>query len=195
MSLFSLMIESAEFKALTLLRVSCDAASYPLTATCTVGPNGKPCEGGADGATGTVSFKQDCADCPTTVAYDISGMTEGKHGFHIHEKADFSNGCKSAGPHWNPHGKTHGNLGDVVCHAGDLGNISADSAGVATGSVESSLVKLDGEFSVVGRSVMVHADADDLGQGDHSEPGTNGKTSQTTGNAGGRIACGDIVLQ
>ena len=44
-----------------------------------------------------------------------------------------------------------------------------------------------GEFSVVGRSVMVHADEDDLGKGGHS-------LSATTGNAGARVACGEIKL-
>ena len=41
---------------------------------------------------------------------------------------------------------------------------------------------------------MIHEDPDDLGKGDHSEPGVNGKTSLTTGNAGARIACGEILL-
>jgi hypothetical protein len=44
-----------------------------------------------------------------------------------------------------------------------------------------------GEFSVVGRSVMVHADEDDRGKGGHS-------LSLTTGNAGARVACGEIRL-
>lgn len=44
-----------------------------------------------------------------------------------------------------------------------------------------------GEYSVVGRSIMVHADADDLGQGGH-------ELSCTTGNAGARVACGEIQL-
>jgi len=35
---------------------------------------------------------------------------------------------------------------------------------------------------------------DDLGKGDSSEIGTQGKTSKTTGNAGGRLACGVIGL-
>ena len=49
------------------------------------------------------------------------------------------------------------------------------------------LIKLTGETTVVGRSVMVHADHDDLGKGNNSEPGTNGKTSLATGNAGARL--------
>merc|ERR1712232_42204 len=45
--------------------------------------------------------------------------------------------------------------------------------------------------------MMVHADPDDLGNGDNSEPGpppVNGKASKVTGNAGARIACGEIKL-
>ena len=60
------------------------------------------------------------------------------------------------------------------------------------------LIKLSREFSVIGRSFMVHADEDDLGRGDNSEPGpppVNGKASKATGNAGGRIACGEIKLK
>ena len=47
-------------------------------------------------------------DDKTQIEYTVHGLTPGKHGFHIHEKADFSNGCLSAGPHYNPHGKNHG---------------------------------------------------------------------------------------
>ena len=54
---------------------------------------------------------------------------------------------------------------------------------------------LAGEHTVVGRSFMVHEDPDDLGKGDNSEPGpppVNGKCSFVTGNAGARLACGEI---
>ena len=46
---------------------------------------------------------------------------------------------------------------------------------------------LHGEHSVVGRSCVTHAGVDDLGQGGH-------ELSSTTGNAGGRLACGVIGL-
>lgn len=44
-----------------------------------------------------------------------------------------------------------------------------------------------GEYSVIGRSFMVHALVDDLGKGGH-------ELSPTTGNAGARLACGEITL-
>merc|ERR1711920_888844 len=106
-------------------------------------------------------------------------------------------GCNSAGPHYNPHKKTHGAPGDEERHVGDLGNIEPDASGVAKGEIVDKLIKLEGEFSVIGRSFMVHADRDDLGQGNNDQPGpppVNGKASKATGNAGARIACGEIKL-
>ena len=104
----------------------------------------------------------------------------------------------SAGPIYNPFKKKHGGPNDAERMVGDLGNIEADSTGTAKGVMTSTLVKLYGPYSVVGRSFMVHADADDLGKGDNSEPGPppkNGKCSKVTGNCGGRIACGEIKFQ
>ena len=91
-------------------------------------------------------------------------------------------------------GKTHGAPEDEERHVGDLGNLIMDKYGASKGSMTDRMIKLQGDWSVIGRSVMVHEDPDDLGRGDHSEPGVNGKTSKTTGNAGARIACGEIVL-
>jgi hypothetical protein len=98
----------------------------------------------------------------------------------------------------NPHGKTHGAPEGEERHAGDLGNVVADASGCSEGSISDMLVRLDGAFTVIGRSVMVHGDEDDLGLGDNSDPVTkppvNGKCSKVTGNAGARIACGEILL-
>lgn len=168
--------------------------SFPIKATCDVMPKGKPCGGGEEqGPTvkGTITFEQTDADT-CVINYEITNLSPGKHGFHIHEKADFSDGCMSAGPHYNPHGKEHGAPDDENRHVGDLGNVEPGPDGVAKGQITDKLIKLTGDFTVIGRSVMVHADEDDLGRGDHSEPGVNGKTSKTTGNAGARIACGEI---
>jgi len=56
-------------------------------------------------------------------------------------------------------------------------------------------IPLTGANSIVGRAVVVHELPDDLGKGDNSVPGTQGKTSKTTGNAGARLACGVIGLK
>lgn len=95
------------------------------------------------------------------VEYEVFGLTPGNHGFHVHEKADFSNGCVSAGPHYNPFGKLHAGREDADRHAGDLGNIEADASGRAKGGFVDSVLRLEGEHSVIGRSIMVHADPDD----------------------------------
>jgi len=83
----------------------------------------------------------------------------------------------------NPHGKTHGAPSDSERHVGDLGNFKTDGQGNAQGSVSDKLIKLIGNDSVLGRTIVVHAGTDDLGQGGHEE-------SKKTGNAGGRPACG-----
>jgi len=175
------------------------APKEPLTkATCDVGPKGKPCGGGEDvgeGVYGSIRLFQRGDKC--TISYEIKGLTPGKHAFHIHEKADFSDGCTSAGPHYNPFKKTHGGPGDEERHVGDLGNIEANAEGVAKGKIVDKLVKLEGEHNVIGRSFMIHQDEDDCGTGDNSEPGpppVNGKASKATGNAGARVACGEIKI-
>jgi len=111
---------------------------------------------------------------------EISGLTPGKHGFHVHEVGDCSDPAgKSAGGHFNPEGMDHGGPHDAIRHVGDLGNLEADENGVAVMDTEDTLVALEGPNSVIGRSVIIHADADDL-------------SSQPTGAAGARVACGEI---
>uniref|UniRef100_A0A914YX07 Superoxide dismutase [Cu-Zn] n=1 Tax=Panagrolaimus superbus TaxID=310955 RepID=A0A914YX07_9BILA len=95
--------------------------------------------------------------------------------------------CTSAGPHFNPHGKTHGGPDDEIRHVGDLGNVEARSDGTGCVEKKDALISLSGEHSVIGRSMVIHAKGDDLGRGNDEE-------SKKTGNAGGRIACGVIGL-
>jgi hypothetical protein len=53
-------------------------SSDMLRATCTVGPNGKSCDGssGDTGVSGVVHFTQE-GDGPVTVSYRVTGLTEG----------------------------------------------------------------------------------------------------------------------
>lgn len=112
------------------------------------------------------------------VSGKIRNLTEGLHGFHIHEFGDLRDMAegKSAGGHFNPSGTDHGTPGHG--HAGDLGNITAGADGVAT--VDVTLKKSQLHF-FLGRCFVVHADADDL-------------KSQPSGNAGPRVGLGIIGI-
>lgn len=46
--------------------------------------------------------------------------------FDIFQFGDLSNGCLSAGSHFNPDNAAHGGNDASVRHVGDLGNIVAD---------------------------------------------------------------------
>jgi Cu-Zn family superoxide dismutase len=115
------------------------------------------------------------------VQAEITGLTPGKHGFHIHEKGDCSApDATSAGGHFNPTGTPHSGPDSEARHAGDFGNVEADSKGVAKYSRLDKHITFDGPNSILGRGVIVHANPDDL-------------SSQPAGNAGARVACGVIM--
>ncbi len=114
------------------------------------------------------------------VVADISGLTPGKHGFHIHEFGDCSDAkAASAGGHFNPGKHNHGAPDASDRHEGDLGNIEADASGKAHLELTDKALKLTGSNGILGRAVIVHEKADDL-------------KTQPTGDAGGRLACGVI---
>ncbi|KAF3914845.1 hypothetical protein ABW20_dc0104399 [Dactylellina cionopaga] len=143
---------------------------------------------GDSNVTGTVTFEQSSESSPTTITWEISGNDpNAERGMHIHTFGDNTNGCTSAGPHFNPFSKEHGAPTDENRHVGDLGNIQTDKDGKSSGSTSDSLVKLIGPESVLGRTVVVHGGTDDLGKGGHAD-------SKTTGNAGARPACGVIGI-
>ncbi|CAK1552613.1 unnamed protein product [Leptosia nina] len=117
----------------------------------------------------------------------IVGLPAGQYGFHIHEKGDLSGGCATAGPHFNPEKKQHGHPNDENRHVGDLGNVVFDENAVARIDFVDSKLSLYGPHSILGRAVVLHESDDDYGRTDHPD-------SKTTGNAGGRAACGVVGL-
>jgi len=128
--------------------------------------------------TGTVTFSK-VADGVRIVA-DVQGLSKGKHGIHVHEFGDCSSkDGSSAGGHFNPHSKSHGGPDDADRHSGDMGNIDVDANGKGRLEYVDKTITLNGTGSVIGKSVIVHANEDDL-------------KTQPTGNAGGRLACGVI---
>lgn len=127
---------------------------------------------------GTVTFE--VVGNGVRVAAIIAGLTPGKHGFHIHEFGDCSSDSgTAAGGHFNPAGLRHGAPNSDNRHAGDIGNIEADKEGNAHVEYVDPVLSLSGENSIIGRGVIVHAKEDDL-------------TTQPTGAAGERVACGTI---
>ncbi|KAL4464018.1 hypothetical protein ABPG74_005955 [Tetrahymena malaccensis] len=137
--------------------------------------------------TGKVYFKQEGDKCK--IRAEVKGLSKGKHGFHIHEYGNLIDGCKSAGAHFNPTKQTHGAPDSKERHVGDLGNIenTLSEDNVAVYEIIDHLISLYGEYNVIGRSCVIHADEDDLGLG-------NFEDSKTTGHAGARVACGPIGL-
>jgi len=111
----------------------------------------------------------------------VQHTAPGWHAVHVHEKGDCSapDGA-SAGGHFNPATKNHGSPHAPEHHAGDLGNLWVDANGAGRHVIlMPELTVADGDHSVRGRAIIVHAGVDDL-------------VSQPTGNAGGRIGCGVI---
>jgi Cu-Zn family superoxide dismutase len=124
---------------------------------------------------GTVTFTKS-GDGVKVVA-EVSGLTPGKHGFHVHEFGDCSApDAASAGSHFNPTKDPHAGHDADKRHMGDLGNLEADSSGKARLELTDKKMKLS---AVLGKAVIVHEKADDL-------------KTQPTGDAGGRVACGVI---
>jgi Cu-Zn family superoxide dismutase len=127
---------------------------------------------------GKVTFTQ--VDGGVEIVADLTGLQPGEHGFHIHEFGDCSMADgKCAGAHFNPEKKDHGGPDSANRHVGDLGNIKAGSTGEATYKRTDKLISLNGSHSIIGRSVIVHAKADDF---------------KTVTSAGDRIGCGVIGI-
>jgi len=132
---------------------------------------------------GTIKFSEE--NGAVTMFGNITGLEEGKHAIHIHEKADCSaNDGTSSGGHWNPTAQPHGAWGDEAgYHKGDIGNLTTNSEGIAT------ITKTTDEWcigcedptkDILGKAIIVHVGVDDL-------------KSQPSGDAGTRIGCAGII--
>jgi Cu-Zn family superoxide dismutase len=118
---------------------------------------------------------------------DLSGLTPGKHGFHIHENADCSAGEKAgkmvaglgAGGHFDPEHTGHHMGPDGKGHMGDLPNLIVEADGAAKKPLVAHHLKLE---DVIGHSAVIHANPDNY----TDEP--------PLGGSGTRIACA-VILQ
>lgn len=131
-------------------------------------------------ARGTVTFS--AADQGVKVEARVSGLTPGKHAYHVHLLGDCSapDGT-SAGTHFNFSGSSKNPPADIQRITGNLGELQAGENGRATATATIEDAHLQGPFSIIGRSVVVHAQAND-------------PQSPPIGAAGARVACGVIGI-
>ena len=126
---------------------------------------------------GRVTFTQDGHSIH--VHAEITGLSPGEHGFHVHEFGVWSEDGMASGGHFNPTKASHAGPDSAKRHVGDLGNVTANDKGVATLDVDDPHMSFHGASSIIGRGLVVHEKVDDL-------------KTQPTGNAGGRLAVGVI---
>lgn len=131
--------------------------------------------------TGTATFTQTNGN--VRLVLEVKNLTPGgTHAVHLHENGDCSaEDASSAGPHWNPTQEDHGKRGEGEFHSGDIANLEVDNDG--NGSIEMEVddwtIGGSEETNILNKAVIIHADPDDF-------------TSQPSGNAGARVACGVI---
>ena len=145
---------------------------------------------------GTVNLTEEGAHLRVTV--EASGLTPGFHGFHFHKVGK----CEP-----NSTAPDGGEPGNFLSAGGHL-QVGGATGHPASGDMTSLQVRQDGTAYLVtttdkltlndlhDRAVMVHAGADNFGNipDRYTHPGGTGPDEETlsTGDAGGRVACGVI---
>ena len=175
-------------KLLALATLPTLALSHPFLPTraiIKVGPNNDPTDrSGCHGLITMLTYPSG----KNIIKWNLKNCgREGYHGFHIHSVADFSDGCQSTGGHYNPTGEEHGATKDEIRHVGDMPQIYVNKWGNSRGVSMDSKAILTGEFSVVGKPLVIHEGQDDEGEGGEA-------CSKANGCAGARIACGTVEL-
>jgi Cu-Zn family superoxide dismutase len=154
-----------------------DAAALPAAGSKTVEVTIQP------KSNSSISGKATLVEVPdgVKVTLALANVPPGEHGAHVHEKGDCSApDGSSAGGHFNPAGNPHALPAATPRHLGDLGNITVDANGKGTLEIVApgANLKPNDPNSFLGRAIIIHEKKDDGGQ--------------PSGNAGGRIGCGEI---
>jgi Cu-Zn family superoxide dismutase len=118
------------------------------------------------------------------LALAVKGLPPGEHAFHVHAVGKCEPPFDSAGGHFNPDGHKHGMLAAEGAHAGDMPNLHIPADGelmveVLNTSITLEKGKPNSVFDTDGSAIVIHANKDDY-------------STDPTGNAGGRIACGVV---
>ncbi|KAG6934994.1 superoxide dismutase 3, extracellular [Chelydra serpentina] len=147
-------------------------------ATCEVKPSSN-LDADKPQVTGQVLFRQSYPNGKLEALFDLNGFPSGSNqsgrAIHIHKLGDLSNSCDSTGGHYNPFNVNHPR------HPGDFGNFYSKEGKIRKHK-PNLLATLFGPYSIMGRSIVIHEQEDDMGKG-------NNKASLENGNAGRRLAC------
>ena len=163
---------------------------------------------------GYILFEQLSINDPVMVTVELINLPNGLHGFHIHEKGltdiilknidKSENICNKLGGHFNPYKTVHGSYAlKTQRHAGDLiNNLNVNNNKVSIKFLDNLICLFDSEINcILNKSIVIHETEDDQGIPGYNAL-INNKTTLTkkesesliTGNAGNRIACGNINL-
>lgn len=120
------------------------------------------------------------------VTVEARNLPPGFHGFHIHAVGKCEPPFTSAGGHFNPTNQTHGN------HVGDLPNLLVNADGKASAVLKTARFKVADLFDTDGSALIIHADPDNHANIPSRYRPEADQATRSTGDAGGRIACGVI---
>lgn len=141
--------------------------------------------GGESGVKGTILFEQ-FENGQLWIGAYVTRLSTGSHGMHVHTNA-IEGECASAGEVFNPSGKDHGSWDSYVRKAGSLQSLVSTSEYEETElEYMDPVASLFGEDSILGRSIVIHTGADDLGLADDDG-------SKANGNSGDPLACCTIT--
>ncbi|KAG7306937.1 hypothetical protein JYU34_007059 [Plutella xylostella] len=136
------------------------------------------------GVSGELMFTQVVPNGPVTIEGNVTGLSAGLHGIHVHQTGAIKDNCKDIGPHFIAYYGRHGGPRDHIRHVGDLGNIKAEEGPVNVKIIDH-LISLSGPRSILGRSLAISKAEDDYGR-------SSTEDSALTGTSGPAVACGVI---
>ena len=177
--------------SLAMITTGCDSTDEDELAVVDIAPTSAP----NSTVQGTLEFEE--TGDGIRIFGTVTGLTPGDHGMHFHvngtcadadlpEDPDtLADPAGAAGPHFDPLATMNHAGPDTTFserHAGDTGNITADSSGTATIDAEYDGLSIAGTYGIVGRTLIVHANPDDL-------------TTDPGGGSGTRMGCGVVRSQ